>query len=290
MADNSTFIQWFKERNVNVDLLEALLNASQNEVAITNEEVVGEVVENEENESDHCMPVEFDIDNFLEAVRELPSLWDVNHPTYKDRLVKLNAWKKLALKFCKEEDFLQKKFKNLKDTLKKCLDKRNRMTRSGAAASNLPKCRFFDQMAFLHEKSANKPTESNVDIVPDFASPSFHSQHSISPLSPSVSSCSSELILTENRKRLSCTRPSIPKKARIKNQNDESLSQLSQSLVECGKMLKKSMEDVEEDETTLFCRSLTPIMKELPIKENRRAMIKIKTLLFNMKYGEHEEI
>ena len=69
MADNSTFIQWFKERNVNVDLLEALLNASQNEVAITNEEVVGEVVENEENESDHCMPVEFDID-----VRELSSL------------------------------------------------------------------------------------------------------------------------------------------------------------------------------------------------------------------------
>ena len=148
---------------------------SQNEVAITNEEVVGEVVENEENESDHCMPVEFDIDNFLEAVRELPSLWDVNHPTYKDRLVKLNAWKKLALKFCKEEDFLQKKLKNLKDTLKKCLDKRNRMTRSGAAASNLPKCRLFDQMAFLHEKSANKPTESNVDIVPDFASPSLHS-------------------------------------------------------------------------------------------------------------------
>ena len=78
----------------------------------------------------------------------------------------------------------------------------------------------------------------------------------------------------------------MSKKARIKNQNDESLSQLSQSLVECDKMLKKSMEDVEEDETTLFCRSLIPIMKELPIKENRRAMIKIKTLLFSMKYGE----
>ncbi|XP_047146243.1 uncharacterized protein LOC124819091 [Hydra vulgaris] len=285
MADNSnTFIEWFKERNVSVDLLEALINASQNQVAITNEEVINEIDENEENENDNFISTEFNIDHFIEAVRELPSLWDVNHPTYKDRLVKVNAWKKLALIFCKEEDLLQKKLKNLKDTLRKCLDKRNRMTRSGAAASNLPKCKFFDQMTFLHEKSANKPTESNVDIVPDVASPSsFHSQCSFTKSSPSTSSFSSELILTENRKRLSHTRSPIQKKARIKNQNDESLSQLSQSLVECDKILKKSMEDGEEDETTLFCRSLIPIMKELPIKENRRAMIKIKTLLFNMK-------
>ena len=88
----------------------------------------------------------------LEAVRKLPSLWDVNHVTYKDRTVKTNAWKKLALLFNKEEDFLQEQFKNLKDTLKKCLDKRNRMTRSGAAASNLPKSKFFDQMAFFMKK------------------------------------------------------------------------------------------------------------------------------------------
>ena len=33
--------------------------------------------------------------------------------------------------------------------LKKGLDKRNRMTRSGAVAVNLPKFQYFDQMAFL---------------------------------------------------------------------------------------------------------------------------------------------
>ena len=128
--------------------------------------------------------------------------------------MKTNARKKLALLFNKEEDFLQKQFKNLKDTLKKCLDKRNRMTRSGAAASNLPKCKFFDQMAFLYEKSANKLTEYNVEIVPDFASPSsFHSQLSFSKLSPSTSSCSSDLILTETHKRLNNSKPPIKKKA-----------------------------------------------------------------------------
>ena len=51
--------------------------------------------------------------------------------------------------------------KNLKDTLKK-MDKRTKLTRSGAKASILPKCKYFEQMAFLHEKTGNKPTESNV--------------------------------------------------------------------------------------------------------------------------------
>ena len=53
--------------------------------------------------------------------------------------------------------FIQKQLKNLKDTLKKC-----RITRSAAAAINLPKCQYFDMMAFLHEKSVNRVTETNL--------------------------------------------------------------------------------------------------------------------------------
>ena len=59
-------------------------------------------------------------------------------------------------------EYLQRQLKNLKDNLKKCLDKRQRMTRSGAAASSLPQCKYFHQMKFLHEKTANQPTESNI--------------------------------------------------------------------------------------------------------------------------------
>ena len=36
------------------------------------------------------------------------------------------------------------------------------MTRSVAAAVNLPKYQYFEQMAFLHEKSVNKVTETNL--------------------------------------------------------------------------------------------------------------------------------
>ena len=45
------------------------------------------------------------------------------------------------------------------------------ITKSGAAASSLPKCKFFDEMAFLHEKSCNRPRESNLQLQSTFISP-----------------------------------------------------------------------------------------------------------------------
>ena len=85
---------------------------------------------------------------------------------------------------------------SLKDTLKKCLDKRNKLIKSGAASSKLPKLPFFEHVVFLHEKKGNKPAQS------------------------------------------------------------------------------------------LYCRSLIPILKELPTKKKRLARIKISQLLFDLQYDE----
>ena len=63
--------------------------------------------------------------------------------------------------------FLQKQLKNLRDMLKKCLDKRNGLSRSGEPAKKLPKCQFSDQVAFLCEMSANKPSETNLPPMLD---------------------------------------------------------------------------------------------------------------------------
>ena len=64
-------------------------------------------------------------------------------------------------------EFLQKQSKYLKDNLKKCLDTRSKLTKSGAPASSLPKCNYFEVMRFLHDKTANKPTESNLCLSND---------------------------------------------------------------------------------------------------------------------------
>ena len=64
-------------------------------------------------------------------------------------------------------EFLQKQLKYLKDDLKKCLDRRLKLTKSGAPASSLPKCSYFEVIRFLHDKTANKPTENNLRLPND---------------------------------------------------------------------------------------------------------------------------
>ena len=44
----------------------------------------------------------FDKETFIEAIRDLPSLWDINHPSYHMRPVKNNAWNKLSVMFGKD--------------------------------------------------------------------------------------------------------------------------------------------------------------------------------------------
>ena len=49
-------------------------------------------------------------------------------------------------------EFLQIQFKYLNDSLKKCLDRRSKLTKSVAPASSLPKCNYFEVMQSLHDK------------------------------------------------------------------------------------------------------------------------------------------
>ena len=59
-------------------------------------------------------------------------------------------------------NYLKPQWKNLKDNLRRCMIKRAQMSKSGAAAHTLPKCKYFSQLQFLHKKVINKETESNV--------------------------------------------------------------------------------------------------------------------------------
>ena len=70
----------------------------------------------------------FDKETFIEAIRDLPSLWDINHPSYHMRPVKNNAWNKLSVMFGK--DVMSKKFvkrhiflNNVKNTFLAMIDK-----------------------------------------------------------------------------------------------------------------------------------------------------------------------
>ena len=79
------------------------------------------------------------------------------------------------------------------------------MTRSGAPKSYLPKCKYFNQLQFIHDKVTNKQTDSNLlNILPtilteknmNFAVPSpAESNFSLSAeMSPQSSSDNMEII------------------------------------------------------------------------------------------------
>lgn len=258
-------------QNQNLALWASLINSGQIVLPTTNQipEAVNsfteELSEGEEINLNESEPVEFDKETFIDAVKELRSIWDVTHSLYKDRNARTNSWKKLSSMFGKEVEFLQRQWKNLKDAMKKCLDKRNRMTRSGAGATELPKCKYFNQLAFLRDKTANKITESNVSLPQ-----TSQTSEDFMPLSPLNSPTSSTA---------SVVNKNISKKRRT-----DSLEQiLEKSLVDCDSALKEVNED-NKDEDSLYCRSLVPILKDLPVKKRRLAKIKISQLLYDLEF------
>ena len=144
------------------------------------------------------------------------------------------------------------------------------MTRSGAAAVNLPKCQY--QMAFLHEKSVNKVTETNLSQPSTFSTEVLTEENHCSPLS---SPCSSNSSIFDTSKKITKN-----KKRRTDSMQPDVLTQ---SLQDCEEMIKRSLTD-ENDEDYLFCRGFVPMLKEFPQSEKGRAKIKIMQLIYELQY------
>ena len=176
-------------------------------------------------------------------------------------------------------EFLQRQLKNLKDSLKKCLDKRQRMTRSGAAASSLPKCKYFEQMKFLYEKTANKPTDSN-----------------LAPISAEqVTTCVDDIPSTPIQSTGNATQrkgdemllPPSSSRHGFKTRQDVIDTAILKQLEMTDKQINESFSKEESnDETSLYCKILNSIINALPLKKRRLATIKISQLLSDIEFEQ----
>ena len=180
--------------------------------------------------------------------------------------------------------YLQKVFKNLKDSLKKCLDKRRALSKSGAAASTLPMCKYFEAMRFLHEKTSNLDTHSNVELeIPALPNSSFdlssslQSQDSIQ----SPSSCSS---ISDEGKGA--------KRRRVTNneQTDPFLDQvkiIDEKMIDFLGTLRDKAGINDKDEAELFCNSLIPVLRDMDKKKMQLAKLRIQQLLYDLQYSDN---
>ena len=59
---------------------------------------------------------------------------------------------------------LKRRWKNLRDGMMRCLKKISEGQKSGAGASKVPTCKFFDQLLFLRDFVSNRETNSNITL------------------------------------------------------------------------------------------------------------------------------
>ena len=137
---------------------------------------------------------------------------------------------------------------------------------------NYPNAHFFEKMTFLHEKTGNKSMQWNVNY--DVESPEISNS-----LSPLFISC--VRYETKSVKEL-CKTPARKNRKQI---HLRYTIDLGKSLVDTDLMIKKYVERAE-DEDSLYCRSLIPILKELLTKKKHLAKTKIIQLLFDLQYDK----
>ncbi|XP_071949661.1 uncharacterized protein [Antedon mediterranea] len=262
MDENNNNMSWFGDTSTTSSIYSSTIDAT----------------DIEENIEEPNFALEFDKELFLEVVRKYRCLWDTHCEGYKNRPMKQTAWVKIGQVFNKDVEFLQKQMKNLKDSLKKCLDKRTKLTRSGAGASVLPKCKYFEQMRFLHDRTANKPTESNLQpepgIIEDVASTS------------SDTSINNPIVCA---KRKITETPAPPPKNRHGSKGRQSSDPLNTILLQNLETTNEAIMSLttkpdNDNEVSLYCRSLIPIISSLPLRKRRLAMIKVSQLLFDLEF------
>ena len=144
------------------------------------------------------------------------------------------------------------------------------MTRSGAAASVLPKCKFFEQLQFLVEKTENRPSDSNVSVFSELPQPKDN-KATVIELDSSLTREETGEPKTKKNKRKDYKQD--PVDIALLNQ----LGNINDAMSKCDDM---------DDEETLYCKSLIPILKGLPMKKKRLAQLKIRELLFEMEFNE----
>ena len=166
------------------------------------------------------------------------------------------------------------------------------MTRSGAPASVLPQCKIFEQMRFLHDKTANKPTESNIShavLEVSVVSESNSVEPNPATTSVTTTSVTSRSHQSPAAKRKSDDQPLIPplssRHATKSSRQDAIDLAILKQLDKTDKKIDETKEEAT-DEVSLYCKSLIPTIRALPLKKKRMAMIKICQTLFEIEFSD----
>lgn len=195
---------------------------------------------------------------------------------------------------CKEsilfavESICRKKWKNIRDTYRKCNKRRDLATRSGAGYKRLPECAYFNQLSFLRDTVTSKQSESNFTLTPNNATQSPSVDADVVDDEPSRSSRHSPVSSTSEQ--LGKEVPAlIPTKRKFRAREREDISTVLD--LQLINHLKKQGQDEStgRSENESFCKSLIPILDRLDNRKNQLVRIQIQQVLFNIEFEQDIE-
>ena len=171
------------------------------------------------------------------------------------------------------------------------MDRRSKLTKSGAAAVTLPTCNYFEQMLFLVEGGvSNSKTESNVESVIE--------EHHVAeePLSPSESFVLIEPTAkkqklssaTSDGRKETFNETSAYRTPRTEEQKAKKSveNEILKHIKDVNDALNEKPSEKDIDEVVLYCNSIVPQLRSLPIKKFRQLKLEIDRLIFQKIYDE----
>lgn len=181
------------------------------------------------------------------------------------------------------ESVLTKEFDRLKDNYRRCIRKREKMTRSGCAGTKLPTCEYFVELSFLRDIVTGRKTESNVSTEIT----------TYGVAASSIPSSTHTITVTDTNSIQSNSSASDAKSTRNarKRRSDQIDELLAISLSNDLKSEKKEeAPKKEEDQDALFCSSLIKTFQKLKGKKNKQAKVKVLQVLLEFEDDEDDNI
>lgn len=195
-----------------------------------------------------------------------------------------NAYLCIVLYFFIEFD-LQKMFAKLRDNYRRCVRKRERLSRSGNENNKLPLCNYFEELNFLYDVVSDKSHEismvysppSSTELVASSSWPNYESPHYVSPRHTSPHQTvriNANNDHNEVKQEPMINTSSIVKKRKSYHETYKDSNDLTNEFD--GNDPPKTKLDQEQDSDVLFCRSLVQHFKDIKRKKHKKeARIKI---------------
>ena len=167
-----------------------------------------------------------------------------------------------------------KEFDRLRDNYRRCIRKRETLTRSGSANKKLPTCEYFVELSFLRDVVTGRKTEPNIQAM-QTATAEINDDSS-------TSSTASSYVNEDTIQPQSTIKDTKAIRNARKRRSDQIDELLAVSLARDLKSVNTSKEITScksEDQDALFCSSLITSFQKLKGKKNKLAKMKVMELL-----------